>query len=116
MDSSSIAEYDKRYYKIKDVAEMLSVPQSTLRYWETEFPECAPRRSATNIRYYTPENIETLRIINFLIKVKGLRIEAAREQLRKNRTNVSRHTEILDLLGETRDELEEILSALTKRK
>lgn len=116
MEDSRLAEYDKKYYKIKDVAEMLQVPQSTLRYWETEFPECAPRRSATNIRYYTPENIETLRIINYLIKVKGLRIEAAREQLRNNRSNVSRRSEILKMLGEAREELENILSALTKRR
>ena len=60
---------DKDYYKIKDVAELIGVPQSTLRYWEKEFPECSPRRSATNIRYYTPADIETLRIIHFLLKV-----------------------------------------------
>ncbi|MDE7495282.1 MAG: MerR family transcriptional regulator, partial [Muribaculaceae bacterium] len=45
---------DKLYYKIKDVAEMLDIPATTLRYWEKEFPECSPRRSSTNIRYYTP--------------------------------------------------------------
>ncbi|MBD5172451.1 MAG: MerR family transcriptional regulator [Bacteroidales bacterium] len=109
-------DLDKKYYKIKDVAELLNVPQSTLRYWETEFPECAPRRSATNIRYYTPENIETLRIISYLIKVKGLRIDAAKEQLRNNRKNISRRTEILKVLEDTRSELEEILAGLTKRK
>ena len=27
----------KLYYKIKDVAEMLGVQQSTLRFWEKEF-------------------------------------------------------------------------------
>jgi len=45
---------DKKYYKIKDVAEMLGIVPSTLRYWEQEFPECSPRRSASNQRYYTP--------------------------------------------------------------
>lgn len=45
-------EFDKKYYKIKDVSELLGVSASTLRYWEQEFPECRPRRSATNIRYY----------------------------------------------------------------
>ena len=109
-------EFDKKYYKIKDVAEFLGVPQSTLRYWEQEFPECAPRRSATNIRYYTPENIETLRMIRFLVKDRGLRIDAAKEQLRVNRKNVSRRVEMMGILTETRDELKEILAALQKRK
>lgn len=109
-------EYDKKYYKIRDVAEMLGVPQSTLRYWEQEFPECSPRRSATNIRYYSPKDIELLKVINYLVKVKGLRIEAAREQLHENQKNISRRKEIIDLLTSTKEELEGILSSLTKRK
>lgn len=28
----------KLYYSIKEVAEMFGVNESTLRYWETEFP------------------------------------------------------------------------------
>lgn len=30
-------EFDKKYYKIKDVSELLGVSASTLRYWEQEF-------------------------------------------------------------------------------
>ena len=30
---------NKKYYKIKDVADMVGVPQSTLRFWESEFRE-----------------------------------------------------------------------------
>ena len=107
---------DKKYYKIRDVAEMLNLMPSTLRYWESEFPECSPRRSATNQRYYTPENIETLRIIKYLLKTKGLRMEAAKEQLRTNRKNISKRVEVIDLLTKTRNELQEMLSALKKRK
>ena len=104
------------FYKIRDVAEMLHVSPSTLRYWEQEFPDCAPRRSATNQRYYTPENIRTLEKIRFLVKEKGLRIEAAREELRTNASNVSRRFEAIKLLEETRDELKEMLQALSKRR
>ena len=28
----------KLYYSIKEVAEMFDLPESTLRYWEQEFP------------------------------------------------------------------------------
>ena len=104
------------FYKIRDVAEMLHVSPSTLRYWEQEFPDCAPRRSATNQRYYTPENIRTLEKIRFLVKEKGLRIEAAREELRTNASNVSRRFEAIKILEETRDELKEMLQALSKRR
>lgn len=111
-----MAEFDKKYYKIKDVADMLDIVPSTLRYWEQEFPECRPRRSATNQRYYTPENIECLRIIHYLLKVKGLRMDAAKEQLKLNRSNISKRMEIIETLTRTRDDLQEMLDALKKRR
>ncbi len=95
---------------------MLDVSQSTLRYWEREFPECAPTRSATNIRYYTPENIEKLRLVHYLLKTKGMKIEAAKRQLKANRENIARRLEIIDKLTTVRGELQEMLAALTKRK
>lgn len=109
-------ELEKKYYKIKDVAELLDVNASTLRYWEKEFPECAPRRSATNIRYYDAKSIELLRIIRYLLKDKGLKIEAAKEQLKSNRKNVSRKIEVLERLEDVRNQLEGILSSLNKRR
>ena len=109
-------EFDKSYYKIKDVSELLGVPTSALRYWEKEFPECAPRRSSTNNRYYTPKDIETLRMINYLLKIKGLKIEAAKEQMRSNRKNISKRVDIIESLTETRNELEKLLLALQKRR
>ena len=102
-------EFDKKYYKIRDVSAMLDVPTS-------EFPECAPRRSAANQRYYTPENIRCLQIIYYLLKVKGLRMEAAKEQLKANRENISRNMEIIQKLTETRNELQNLLDALKKRR
>lgn len=109
-------ELTKQFYKIKDVAELLDVPQSTLRYWEREFPECSPKRSPHNIRYYTPEDIETLKIIKYLIKTKGLKIEAAKEQLRVNRGNSDRRIEIIERLEKVRDELALYKKALNLRK
>lgn len=111
-----IDEFDKKYYKIKDVAEILGIPTSTLRYWESEFPDIRPRRSKYNQRYYTPEDITTLRMINYLVKDKGLRIDAAKEEMKINRKNVSRRLEVIDLLTETRTELKEIQKALLRRK
>ena len=99
-------ELDKQYYKIRDVAEMLGVPASTLRYWEKEFPQCAPRRSAGNVRYYKPADIEQLRI----------KIEAAKEQLRVNSGNVSRQQAVIERLQSVRDRLEELRKALNIRK
>ena len=108
-------ELSKQYYKIKEVAEILDVPQSTLRFWEKEFPMIKPIRSSHNIRYYRPQDIELLRIIHYLIKDKGLKIEAAREQLRSNKHNVSRRVEVIDRLKSGRSDLANLLVALGGR-
>ena len=110
------SDLSKKYYKIKDAADILGVSQATLRYWESEFPEVSPLRSPTNQRYYTPDDIETLRIIYYLVKISGLKIDATKEQMRLNRSNISKRMEIIDRLSDVRDELELMLKAIEKRK
>ena len=106
----------KKYYKISEVSDILGIPTSTIRFWENEFPEVSPMRSIGNQRYYTPEDIEALKIIYFLLKIKGLKVEAAKEQMRLNRTNISKKAEIVERLQDVRDELSMMLKALEKRK
>lgn len=105
----------KQYYKIKDVAEMLGVQQSTLRFWEKEFDCLNPRRSASNVRYYTPADIEIIRVISYLLRNRGLKLEAAKEQMRHNRGNVSRRIRAIERLENVRDTLSSLLKSLNVR-
>lgn len=116
MKEKIVDDLDKKYYKIRDVVELLNVPASTLRYWEVEFPELKPRRSNANQRYYRPEDVRTARIIHYLVKVKGLRIEAAKDEMHRNHKNISNKVDLIELLNDTRNELQGILNALNKRK
>jgi len=109
-------ELEKKYYKIKDVSEMLGIPTSTIRFWETEFSQLNPRRSKTNIRYYSPSDLELLRKINYLVRVRGLRLESAREQLSVNIENLSKRVECIDKLKEVLADLESLRAALVKRR
>lgn len=106
----------KQYYKIKDVAEMLGVQQSTLRFWEKEFDCLNPRRSASNVRYYTPADIEMIRVISYLLRNRGLKLEAAKEQMRHNRGNVSRRIRAIERLENVRDTLSSLLKSLNVRE
>ena len=108
-------QFGKLYYQIKAVAEMLGVQQSTLRFWEKEFDCLNPRRSATNLRYYTPQDIETLRAISYLLRDRGLKLEAAKEQMRLNRGNVSRRLRAIERLEKVRNSLEELMKGLSVR-
>ena len=49
----------KLYYSIKEVAEMFELNESTLRYWEQEFPFLKPKTSgAAKVRQYQEKDIE----------------------------------------------------------
>lgn len=109
-------DLSKRYYRIGDVAEFLGVPQATIRYWEIEFPEISPSRTPTGIRQYTAADIETLRIIHYLLKVKGLKVDAAKTQMELNRNNISKKLKVISELQDIRTELEVMLKSLTKRR
>ncbi len=95
----------KLYYSISEVAEMFDVRETLLRYWETEFPQIAPRKSGRNIRQYSKEDIEQVRIIYNLVKVRGLKIAAAREALKKNKEGTLQQIEVIGKLREIRAEL-----------
>lgn len=105
----------KSYYRIKDVCDFIGENASTIRYWETEFPELAPKRTTRGRRQYTPSDIETLRIIKYLLRDKGMHISMAKEQLHTNRKNLARRTDAIEELQKVREELQLLLQSLSKR-
>lgn len=111
MDNNDL---NKKFYKISDVAAILGIPATTLRYWEKEFTIIKPRRNAKNIRFYTPADIETIRKVYYLVKEKGLKLDAAQEQIRRNRANVDKRFEVIERLKEIKNELLELDEALSK--
>lgn len=55
---------------------MFKVSETLLRYWEKEFPTLiTPRKSGRQIRQYTEENIEQVRLIYHLVKEKGMTLQ-----------------------------------------
>lgn len=109
MDSTS-----KRYYKISEVAEMVGLPMSTLRFWETCFPAINPRRNDRGTRFYTPRDVETIRMVNYLVKEKGMKLEAAQEEMKRNRDGITKKFETVQRLRNVRDRLQEMLDSLHK--
>lgn len=111
LNALTMQELDKKFYKIGDVATILGIPMSTLRYWETQFTIIKPRRNAKNIRFYTPNDIETIRKVYYLVKEKGLKLDAAQEQIRHNRDGVDKRFEVVDRLKAIKANLLELQHA-----
>lgn len=98
----------KLYYSISEVAQMFDVNETLLRFWEKEFPQISPKKTGRNIRQYRKEDIEQIRTIYNLVKVRGLKISAAREALKKNKEGVEKSTEVVDRLRALKAELQEL--------
>lgn len=98
----------KLYYSIKEVAQMVGVSESTLRFWEKEFPYLKPKTNANNVRQYTEKDIEQVKLINNLVKVRGFKIAAARKFINENRSGADKSSQVLTTLISVRDQLKEL--------
>lgn len=76
-------EIEKLYYSIGEVASMLDVNKSLLRFWETEFTNLRPKKASKGNRLYTKQDIDYIKKIKNLVKDKGFTIEGARKQLKE---------------------------------
>ena len=97
----------KLYYNICEVAEMLGVNTSLLRYWETEFPQIRPTKNKKGTRNYTQRDIELLRRIHYLTKDCGLTLEGARQQLKNDKTP-DKNLQMVETLNELKNFLLQI--------
>ena len=97
----------KMYYSIREVAAMFDVNESTLRYWETEFPMLKPKTSGpAKIRQYQQSDIDLLRTIHNLVKVRGFKIAAAKKILNSNKRGTANKTDVLSRLIDIRTKLQ----------
>lgn len=109
-------DLDKKYYKISEVAEIVGLPCSTLRFWESRFTIIKPKRNSGGTRFYTPSDVEKIRMIYYLVKEKGLKLEAAENQIRHNHSGVNRRFEAVERLKSIRAGLVSLLKAFDTMK
>lgn len=77
---------DRKYFKIGEVATLLSVEPHVLRYWETQFPQLKPYKARSGHRLYRKRDVETLLVIKDLLHVQRFTIAGARLALRQQGT------------------------------
>ncbi len=72
---------DKLYFKIGEVSELLAVKAHVLRFWESEFPQLAPKKSGTGHRLYRRKDVELLLRIKQLLYDRRFTIAGAKQAL-----------------------------------
>ncbi|MBR6945411.1 MAG: MerR family transcriptional regulator [Prevotella sp.] len=98
----------KLYYSIKEVSEIIGVSESNLRFWEKEIPLIKPKTTGNNVRQYTEKDIENIKAVYNLVKVRGFKLAAAKKMLRENKEGVDSNARVMEGLIRVREELKEL--------
>jgi DNA-binding transcriptional MerR regulator len=72
---------NKLYFRIGEVSKLAGVKPYVLRFWETEFPGLAPKKSGTGHRLYRRKEVELILEIRHLLYDNRFTIEGARKSL-----------------------------------
>ena len=103
----------KLIYTMGEVAQELGENASAIRYWSNYFEKfIKPQRNAKGNRLYHPDDIETLKQIQFLLKNQGLTLEGVRQRLAEDRRSVGKRVKAIDVLKTIRNELAQVRKAL----
>jgi DNA-binding transcriptional MerR regulator len=101
---------------IGKVCEIVDLPQSVLRYWETVFEQLNPEKSEGGTRRYSQEDVDmVLKIKELLYKKKftiaGAQTFIAGRTVQKNASGANS-----EALKDIQEELDDILDILTDSK
>ena len=104
---------EKIYYKIGEVADALGESVSLVRFWSDSFPKfIKPRRNAKGNRLFSSSDLETFKMIHFLVRECGLTLEGAARRMSEDRRPVESKVKALELLSSIRAQLDDVKKML----
>lgn len=103
---------EKLYYSIGEVAEILDVPVSTVRFWENEFEILKPMKNKKGNRMFTQSDMKNLRIIHHLLKEEGMTIGGAKKRLAEKHEETDYKFQISESLQKIKDLLIELRDSI----
>jgi len=98
----------KKYFTIGEVAKLLGVATSLIRFWETQFDFIRPKKNAKGNRKFTQDDLKKLKLVYHLVKEKGYTLQGAQDHIKNSKDNVDDKAEIIESLRNVRSFLEEM--------
>lgn len=105
-------EIEKRYYTIGEVAEIMDVNTSLVRFWEKEFDILQPKRNKKGNRLFTQKDLANLKLIYHLVKERGFTLDGAKSKLRENKDDTAKIADVVERLKTIRQALMDIKHGL----
>ena len=105
---------DQKYLRIGDVARLLGVKPSVIRFWETQFPRLKPKKTRRGQRIFSPEDVELIQEIQRELKETGMTIEGLKKKMEKGKAGIKASGTSIEReqLIQIRNELQSILDFL----
>jgi DNA-binding transcriptional MerR regulator len=103
---------EKLYYTIGEVAKMLNVSTSLVRFWEKEFDIIRPEKNKKGNRLFKPDDVKNLHTIYHLVKERGFTLQGAKTKLAQNKEDTIEKAEIVRSLKRVRSFLEDLKKEL----
>ena len=93
---------EKLFYRIGEVSKALNVNLSLIRFWEKEFDVLNPKKNKKGNRLFTQKDLNNLKIIYHLVKVRGFTLDGAKKKLKENKDGKTDNLSIIRHLKEIR--------------
>jgi DNA-binding transcriptional MerR regulator len=74
---------EKKYYPIREVAQLTGVRESVIRFWEQNFEELEPIKNRVGQRKYTKTDIDIIFMIKKLLYEDEYKISGAQKKLKE---------------------------------
>jgi len=106
-------EIQKKYFNIGEVAKLLNVNPSLIRFWEEKFDVINPKKNKKGKRKYTRKDIEIIENIYNLVKKKGFTLSGANSKIKKEKNqNLNEKKNILNCLLDIKKSMEKLKDSL----
>ncbi|MBR5056074.1 MAG: MerR family transcriptional regulator [Bacteroidales bacterium] len=104
----------KLFYSISEVADILGVNVSLVRYWSDTFEKYVkPKRTQNKKnRIYDEAAVKNLQLIYYLVKEQGMTLEGAARRLEENKEGLDNKSEVITRLKGIREELQSIYETM----
>ncbi|MBE8215339.1 MAG: MerR family transcriptional regulator [Endozoicomonadaceae bacterium] len=118
---------DKHYFSIGEISRLCRIKPNLLRSWEHEFPQLKNVKRRGNRRYYTRQQVITVRHIKNLLIKEGVSIENAKMQIASSTLSDQQEHHFLSdnynpeqtlspsIISKIKKELEDLLHLMNKK-
>ncbi|MDR2065586.1 MAG: MerR family transcriptional regulator [Prevotellaceae bacterium] len=102
-------EPEKLFYSIGEVADVFGEETSLIRFWTNYFKDIInPKRNKKGNRLFSQQDVETIRLIHFLVRKQGMKLDGAYKRIVENREGTAKNMEAIEILKNIKEQLLEI--------